>query len=66
MKAPCKDCPDRHESCHGQCEKYQAYRKERDEMLEERRAYHAAYDARNERVEKAIRHQILWNRRRGK
>ena len=26
-KAPCKDCPDRHEGCHAECEKYQAFSK---------------------------------------
>lgn len=25
MKAPCKDCPDRHPNCHSQCEAYQEY-----------------------------------------
>lgn len=24
--APCKNCPDRHVGCHGQCEKYQQFR----------------------------------------
>ena len=25
---PCKDCPDRHETCHMECEKYAEFRKE--------------------------------------
>lgn len=25
MKAPCKNCPDRHEACWGHCEKYKAW-----------------------------------------
>lgn len=25
MKAPCKNCPDRHPNCHSHCEDYQAY-----------------------------------------
>ena len=29
--APCKDCPDRHEACHGHCEKFINYRKAVDE-----------------------------------
>lgn len=31
--APCNHCPDRHISCHGKCEKYNAFRKEREEYL---------------------------------
>ena len=27
-KPCCKDCPDRHEKCHMECEKYAAFRKE--------------------------------------
>ena len=30
MNAPCKDCPDRQVLCHASCEKYLAYRAERD------------------------------------
>lgn len=33
-KAPCKDCPDRRVGCHSTCEKYLAFRKERDELNE--------------------------------
>lgn len=29
-KAPCKDCPDRHEGCHGECGKYKDYKQERE------------------------------------
>ena len=28
---PCKDCPDRKIGCHAKCEKYIAFRRERDE-----------------------------------
>lgn len=34
--SPCKDCPDRHYLCHSECEKYLAFRKCRDEYLEQR------------------------------
>lgn len=33
-KAPCKDCPDRQVGCHSTCEKYLAFRKERNELNE--------------------------------
>lgn len=28
MTAPCKDCPARHEACHGHCERFAAWRAE--------------------------------------
>lgn len=28
MKAPCKDCTERHDGCHGKCERYRAYRED--------------------------------------
>ena len=33
---PCKDCTDRHIGCHSKCEKYQAFRKQRDKENRER------------------------------
>lgn len=38
MKAPCKDCPDRHELCHAHCAKYLEYRAWRDKKNEEKLA----------------------------
>lgn len=37
LKAPCKDCPDRHMLCHDTCEKYQAFKKDREKISEIRR-----------------------------
>lgn len=34
--APCKDCPDRHAGCHGQCDRYAAFRKDRERYHDER------------------------------
>ena len=28
VKAPCKDCPDRHLACHGSCEKYRVFKEQ--------------------------------------
>ena len=42
MNAPCKDCSDRVVGCHGTCEKYQAFRKERDEFIEKMRMINSA------------------------
>lgn len=30
MKAPCMNCPDRSPGCHGRCERYKAFRGEKD------------------------------------
>jgi hypothetical protein len=38
MRPPCKDCPDRHELCHATCERYLAYREERDRLNAEKYA----------------------------
>lgn len=34
--APCKDCPDKVVGCHSSCDKYQEFRKFRDEFREYR------------------------------
>ena len=39
MKNPCKDCPDRHLGCHSKCERYKAWKKEREELKEKARIY---------------------------
>lgn len=31
ITSPCKDCPDRHPSCHSSCPKYITFRRELDE-----------------------------------
>ena len=36
MQSPCRDCESRHYLCHSECEKYIAFRKKRDEILEKR------------------------------
>lgn len=36
MKAPCYQCPDRHDGCHAECKRYAAYREERDKDIAER------------------------------
>lgn len=40
--APCKDCTDRHEYCHGTCERYLKWKKENDDITAEANVkYHA-------------------------
>lgn len=54
LKAPCKDCADRHIGCHGECEKYIKYKQEHAEMqtfirrLDEERQ--AVYDYKEAKV----------------
>ena len=38
-QAECKDCDKRHPGCHSRCESYQAFRKERNEMLDKMHKY---------------------------
>ena len=35
MIPPCNNCSDRHIGCHGGCERYLAYKTERDRLLDE-------------------------------
>ena len=37
MKSPCMDCAERHEGCHGICEKYLFYRKSLDDEKAKKR-----------------------------
>ena len=64
IKAPCKDCPDRKQGCHSTCEKYIAFRKERDELnvlkFEDAKKHMACYrNTYNRRLAKA--HE--WNKK---
>jgi hypothetical protein len=44
MKAPCKDCPDRHPACHDHCGKYQAFHLERVRIHEAQARESMMYD----------------------
>ena len=58
MKAPCKDCPDRHELCHMECERYLEYRKERDRMNEDRKAEKQLHWDLNQNASRALRAKL--------
>lgn len=60
MQAPCKDCPERHMTCHERCEKYLAYRQERDACNQRR-----ALERRDENIsiESALRRKKSRRRR---
>ena len=53
MKAPCYQCPDRHVLCHSECEKYIAFRAERDRMNADRRIENTVNESRFARMAKA-------------
>lgn len=42
MYCPCKDCPDRHVGCQGECDKYKAFREDLDKVNAQRYAQEAA------------------------
>ena len=44
MNAPCKDCEDRHNLCHSSCEKYRAFRDERERIAKGREREQIGYD----------------------
>ena len=54
MKAPCKDCPGRTAICHDTCPKYQAFRREREEINQKRREYQIGYKHRQKWEPKKI------------
>lgn len=43
-KSPCFNCPDRTQSCHGVCEKYKEYRKEKDIVMKKRNEHYQEQD----------------------
>lgn len=43
MKAPCKDCRDRVLKCHDSCEKYKAFKAERQDILDKKQKYNASW-----------------------
>lgn len=44
MQSPCYDCPDRHENCHAKCDKYHAFKAEREAINEKRSAQNGIAD----------------------
>ena len=37
IDSPCKDCPERHEGCHGKCDGYKAYKVAKEQEREDER-----------------------------
>lgn len=64
-KSPCKDCNDRHVGCHGSCEEYLAFDRERKALNEDRyNAQREIYDNEIYRKRKKRTQQIRMDRRR--
>ena len=56
MRAPCKDCPDRdHPKCYATCEKYQAFRAEREKMYNARLQERKVFETFTDRITKQMR-----------
>lgn len=53
MTPPCKECTDRELGCHGRCERYAAFREEREELIKRRAAMNDTI--RNEAIHKTIK-----------
>ena len=45
MVCPCKDCSDRHELCHSDCEKYREWKEQKDRVRAMRREEKSISDA---------------------
>ena len=67
LKPPCtKDCPDRSRTCHGECERYQAFEKEKFAEYERREMeYRSKVTYSEDHERNARRCQILKSRRPG-
>lgn len=55
MNAPCKDCKDRRELCHANCETYKAFRTQQLKSYEVRRAKMEVQAAKQSFVEASLR-----------
>lgn len=59
QKAPCYQCEDRTDGCHGSCERYDTWKKEREEKLKQQRAENevnsALYAIKDEAVRKRMK-----------
>ena len=66
MTAPCHGCAERREGCHGGCERYQAYRAEREEIYRERREAYLRRVVRDEAYSKQERRALNRRKREGK
>lgn len=66
MTAPCKNCTDRQMGCHGQCERYKAYREVMDEAGRKRYAAGEAEGLEIEGKLRIMKTRRLEKRRKGK
>lgn len=62
MKAPCKDCPNRHPNCHSECEDYIAYDKDNKRKCAERAERSLSRDKSPNRIARERRYK-LWEMR---
>ena len=60
---PCRNCTERHATCHIDCEKYRAFRAEKDKQYEERKIQYIISDTIKAAKYKRI---YAWRRRRGR
>lgn len=63
LKAPCKDCQDRHDNCHAECEKYIIYAEERKRIREKRNKEMFMGELIKDQVTRRIKQERRKNRR---
>lgn len=62
MKAPCKDCENRHPNCHAHCGEYQAFHAENARRLEAQHKANDVFAYRHESRMAAIK-RMRWRRK---
>lgn len=65
-KVTCKHCKSRYLGCHDECADYQAFRKERNELLELKNKKHDIIDAINNHNEKKFHKVFISRSKRGR
>ena len=59
MTGPCLNCADRHQACHGSCEKYKAWKEQHDQEIAD-----LAERKRQKEIADAVQYLGLYKRRR--
>ena len=62
LVSPCRDCPDRRPSCHGECARYKAFRERFDKEHVERVRKQQTVDLLDRNAVRALR-RYHWKRR---
>jgi hypothetical protein len=61
MTPPCKDCSDRQLGCHGQCERYQAFRAKKEREAQKRAEMSVITDIMKKAKERSLK-ATVWKK----